>query len=156
AWTRAILGVQAPEVHLCAAPEAGDLLVRLVQSCGDSYEIVHHHRKTPLVCMNRTADYTRAQPGDALITFSTVGVLSVAEELRQAGKQAAILYGALPSATRRRQMEGFLAGEMQYVVATDAIGMGLNLPIRRVIFLDTGKFDGVERRELKPQEIQQT
>ncbi|WP_454940060.1 helicase-related protein [Evtepia sp.] len=155
AWTRAILGVQAPEVHLCAAPEAGDLLVRLVQSCGDSYEIVHHHRKTPLVCMNRTVDYTRAQPGDALITFSKVGVLSVAEELRQAGKQAAILYGALPYATRRRQMEGFLAGEMQYVVATDAIGMGLNLPIRRVIFLDTEKFDGVERRELKPQEIQQ-
>ena len=124
AWTRAILGVQAPEVHLCAAPEARDLLVRLVQSCGDSYEIVHHHRKTPLVCMNRTVDYTRAQPGDALITFSKVGVLSVAEELRQAGKQAAILYGALPYATRRRQMEGFLAGEMQYVVATDAIGMG--------------------------------
>ena len=155
AWTRAILGVQAPEVHLCAAPEAGDLLVRLVQSCGDSYEIVYHHRKTPLTCMNHTVDYTRAQRGDALITFSKVGVLSVAEELRQAGKKAAILYGALPYATRRRQMEGFLAGEMPYVVATDAIGMGLNLPIRRVIFLDTEKFDGVERRELKPQEIQQ-
>ena len=39
-------------------------------------------------------------------------------------------------------MEGFLAGEMRYVVATDAIGMGLNLPIRRVIFMDTEKFDG--------------
>ena len=65
--------------------------------------------------------------GDALITFSKVGVLSVAEDLRQAGKKAAIIYGALPYATRRRQMEGFLAGEMRYVVATDAIGMGLNL-----------------------------
>ena len=52
-------------------------------------------------------------------------------------------------------MEGFLAGEMRYVVATDAIGMGLNLPIRRVIFMDTEKFDGVERRELRPEEIQQ-
>lgn len=79
----------------------------------------------------------------------------MAEDLRQAGKKAAIIYGALPYATRRRQMEGFLAGEMRYVVATDAIGMGLNLPIRRVIFMDTEKFDGVERRELRPEEIQQ-
>ena len=44
---------------------------------------------------------------------------------------------------------------MQYVVSTDAIGMGLNLPIRRVIFMDTEKYDGIERRELKPEEIQQ-
>ena len=52
-------------------------------------------------------------------------------------------------------MEGFLEGRMRYVVATDAIGMGLNLPIRRIIFMDTEKFDGVERRPLKPEEIQQ-
>ena len=63
AWTRAILGVQAPEVHLCAAPEAKDLLVRLIESRGDSYEIVWHRRKTPLVCMDHTVDYTRVQPG---------------------------------------------------------------------------------------------
>lgn len=155
AWTRAILGVQAPEVHLCAAPQAEQLLRRILDSCGDSYEIVHHKRKTPLLCMNHSMDYTHVQPGDALITFSKVGVLSVAEDLRQAGKEPAIIYGALPYATRRRQMEGFLQGRMQYVVSTDAIGMGLNLPIRRVIFMDTEKFDGVERRELKPEEIQQ-
>lgn len=52
-------------------------------------------------------------------------------------------------------MEGFLDGRMEYVVSTDAIGMGLNLPIRRIIFMDTEKFDGIERRELKPEEIQQ-
>ena len=47
------------------------------------------------------------QPGDALITFSKVGVLSVAEDLRQNGKEPAIIYGALPYATRRKQMEAF-------------------------------------------------
>ena len=52
-------------------------------------------------------------------------------------------------------MDGFLDGSTQYVVATDAIGMGLNLPIRRILFMETEKFDGVERRELKPEEIQQ-
>ena len=155
AWTRAILGVLAPEVHLCAAPEAKHLLIRLIESCGDTYEVQEHQRTTPLICMTHPIDYQRVQPGDALITFSKVGVLSVAEDLRQSGKEPAIIYGALPYATRRKQMEGFLRGEMEYVVSTDAIGMGLNLPIRRVIFLDTEKFDGVERRELKPEEIKQ-
>ncbi len=155
AWTRAILGVLAPEVHLCAAPEARQLLIRLIESCGDSWEIQIHERRTPLICMSRTVDYERVQPGDALITFSKVGVLSVAEDLRQHGKEPAIIYGALPYSTRRRQMEGFLNGDMQYVVSTDAIGMGLNLPIRRIIFMETEKFDGVERRELKPEEIKQ-
>ena len=156
AWgTRAILGVLAPEIHLCAAPEAKDLLLRLIESCGDSYEVEVHKRTTPLICMSHAVDYQRVQPGDALITFSKVGVLSVAEDLRQSGKEPAIIYGALPYSTRRKQMEGFLAGEMKYIVSTDAIGMGLNLPIRRVIFMETEKFDGVERRELKPEEIRQ-
>ena len=155
AWTRAILGVLAPEVHLCAAPEAKHLLIRLIESCGDSYEVVEHKRTTPLICMSHTVDYRRVQPGDALITFSKVGVLSVAEDLRQSGKEPAIIYGALPYSTRRRQMEGFLEGRMEYIVSTDAIGMGLNLPIRRVIFLDAEKFDGEARRPLKPEEIRQ-
>ena len=155
AWTRAILGVRAPEVHLCAAPEAKGLLLRIIQSCGDSYEVIEHKRKTPLICMNRTVDYDQIRPGDALITFSKVGVLSVAEDLRSRGKEPAIIYGALPYATRRKQVEGFLSGRMEYVVSTDAIGMGLNLPIRRIIFMDSEKFDGHERRPLKPEEIQQ-
>ncbi len=155
AWSRAILGVLAPEVHLCAAPEAKDILIRIIKSCGDSYEVVTHLRKTPLVAMNRVVDYSDLKPGDALITFSKVGVLRVAEDLRARGREPAIIYGALPYATRRQQVEGFLNGEMQYVVSTDAIGMGLNLPIRRIIFMETEKFDGKERRELKPEEVQQ-
>lgn len=155
AWTRAILGVLAPEVHLCAAPEAKSLLIRLIESCGDSYEVEVHKRQTPLICMSHTVDFDHVRSGDALISFSKVGVLSAAEDLRASGKEPAIIYGALPYATRRRQMDGFLDGRMEYVVATDAIGMGLNLPIRRILFMETEKFDGVERRELKPEEIQQ-
>jgi len=155
AWTRAILGVLAPEVHLCAAPQARDILIRLIKSCGDSFEIVHHKRKTPLVFINRAIDFEHLQPGDALISFSKVGVLSAAEDLRRQGRDPAIIYGALPYATRRMQMEGFLDRQTEYIVATDAIGMGLNLPIRRIIFMETEKFDGTERRDLKPEEIQQ-
>jgi len=155
AWSRAILGVLAPEIHLCAAPEAENILLRLITACGDSYEIIHHERKAPLVCMRHTVDYTQVEPGDALITFSKIGVLSIAEDLRSHGKKPAIIYGALPYATRRKQMEGFLEGQSRYVVSTDAIGMGLNLPIRRIIFTETRKFDGHEVRDLTAAEIKQ-
>ena len=155
AWSRAILGVLAPEIHLCAAPEAENILLRLISACGDSYEIIHHERKAPLVCMRHTVDYTQVEPGDALITFSKIGVLSMAEDLRSQGKKPAIIYGALPYATRRKQMDGFLDGEMRYVVSTDAIGMGLNLPIRRIIFTETRKFDGHEVRDLTAAEVKQ-
>jgi len=155
AWTRAILGVQAPEVHLCGAPHAKNILLRLIKSCGDSYEIIEHKRKTPLICMKRQTDWDDIRPGDALITFSKIGVLSIAEDMRRKGKNPAIIYGALPYSTRRKQVEGFLSGEMEYVVSTDAIGMGLNLPIRRIIFTETEKFDGTERRSLRPEEVQQ-
>ena len=87
AWTRAILGVQAPEIHLCAAPEAKNILLRLIESCGDSYEIEIHKRQTPLICMSHPVDAERVQPGDALITFSKAEVLSVAEDLRPAGSK---------------------------------------------------------------------
>ncbi len=107
AWTRAILGVLAPEVHLCAAPEAENILIRLISDCGDTYSVARHERQTPLVPMRSTVSPDRIQPGDALITFSKVGVLSVAEELRSHGKEPAIIYGALPYATRRGQWRDF-------------------------------------------------
>ena len=82
-------------------------------------------------------------------------MLLLAEQLRQIGVPASIIYGALPYATRKLQMERFLRGETRVLVATDAIGMGLNLPIRRVIFTRDRKFDGLHNRALRPEEIRQ-
>ena len=94
AWTRAILGVLAPEVHLCAAPEAKNLLIRLIESCGDSYEVEVHRRRTPLVCMSHTVDFDHLRPGDALISFSKVGVLSAGQGARHYLRSPALCYAA--------------------------------------------------------------
>lgn len=59
-----------------------------------------------------------------------------------------MIYGSLPPEIRRRQMNMFNSGETKVVVSTDAIGMGLNLPVRRIVFLEMDKFDGNERRPL--------
>lgn len=155
AWTRAVLGCCAQEIHLCTAPEALDLLVQLIESCGEPYEIKHHARKCPLHLMDHAITMEEVEDGDALIAFSKRNVLLLGEELRKQGRPASLIYGALPYATRRLQMERFLRGETRLIVSTDAIGMGLNLPIRRVVFTRDSKFDGQTSRPLRPAEVKQ-
>lgn len=155
AWTRAILGIKAKEIHLCVSPEGIDLVRTVLKTQNESYEIVKHERKVPLLCMEHEITLEEIQPGDALIFFSKLKVLALAEQLKRNGKETAIIYGALPSATRRKQMQLFLEGKLTYIVATDAIGMGLNLPIKRVLFMETDKFDGERRRKLTPSEVRQ-
>lgn len=155
AWTRAVLGCCAEEIHLCTAPEGVDILKRLIESCGESYEVISHTRMADLTLVNAPMTLSDAQEGDAFIAFSKRRVLELAEQLRQMGIQPSVIYGALPYATRKMQMERFLRGESKVLVATDAIGMGLNLPIRRIIFTRDRKFDGQHNRPLYPAEIRQ-
>ncbi|MDO5703073.1 MAG: helicase-related protein, partial [Lachnospiraceae bacterium] len=155
-WTAAILGVRADEVHVCAAPSAEQLLRRLIDECGDTCEVVYHERKTPLVFENVPFSFPQdVRAGDALIVFSRRDVHAVAAELQNSGKTCSIIYGALPYDVRYEEARRFREGETDIVVATDAIGMGLNMPVRRIVFLRTDKFDGYETRELYPEEIQQ-
>ena len=155
AWTRAILGCCAREIHLCTAPEGLPILIRLIESCGEPYEVRRHARKSELILLDHPITLDDIEEGDALIAFSKRNVLMLAEALRRAGIPASIIYGALPYATRKLQMERFLRGETRVLVATDAIGMGLNLPIRRVVFTRDRKFDGQHNRPLRPEEIRQ-
>lgn len=157
-WVKAILGVLSEEVHLCMAPEAVDLTIELIKSCNDTYEIINHERKTPLKFVGLSEDFNFQRDvckGDALIVFSRKSVLRLAAELERKGIKVSVIYGALPYDTRKLQMERFLSGESEVVVATDAIGMGLNLPIKRIVFMETDKFDGETRRRLQVSEIKQ-
>ena len=156
AWTAAIMGVRAKEIHVCAAPSAETLLKRVIEDCGDTWEAVYHERKTPLVFEHQVFMFPEdVKPGDALIVFSRRDVHAVAAELQKMGKTCSIIYGALPYDVRYEEARKFRQGETDIVVATDAIGMGLNMPVHRIVFLETDKFDGYERRELYPAEIQQ-
>ena len=74
--------------------------------------------------------------------FSKKSVLALAAHLEKQGVRCSVIYGSLPPATRREQVRRFLEKETDIVVSTDAIGMGLNLPIRRIVFVETQKFDG--------------
>ena len=122
----------------------------------DRFKIIRHKRNTRLTLQEEPYVLGRdLKKGDALIVFSKKSVLALAAHLENQGVHCSVIYGNLPPATRREQVRRFLAKETEVVVSTDAIGMGLNLPIRRIVFVETRKFDGVNKRTLNPEEIKQ-
>lgn len=156
AWLRAIFGLRAKEVHLCGSPHAVSFIIGLIKECGDTYEVHEYERQTELVFEEEEFVYPESiRKGDALIAFSKGKVISVANELREEGYKVSMIYGKLPPDARKKQVEMFLSGQTDVIVATDSIGIGLNLPIQRVVFLQTKKFDGKVERPLSVQEVKQ-
>lgn len=164
AWTAALVGVPATQVFVCGSTAVTAPCIATVESMGETHEITYLVRKTPLVleevslCGNhysRQKLKPKLQKGDAIIAFSRKDVLTLSARFRQWGFTVASIYGALSPEVRRTESERFCSGKADILVATDAIGMGLNLPIRRVIFSNIHKFDGVASRYLNSTEIRQ-
>ena len=156
AWTAAVLGLCADEIHVCASPDAENLLTRIIGDCGDELTVVRHERMTPLEVEKEGFQFpSSVRPGDALIVFSKARVHAVAAELRSRGYKVSLIYGALPPDVRRNQADRFMRGVTEVVVSTDAIAMGMNLPIRRIVFLESEKYDGDVTRMLTDAEIKQ-
>ena len=140
-WLRAICCVNAREVHLCFAPEATEMILNLLKFFDAPYTIMNHERLAKLEFAGTMESIEDVEPGDALIVFSRKSALALAADLEKAYIRASVIYGALPPASRREEVRRFREHETDVVVATDAIGMGLSLPIRRVIFCETTKYD---------------
>ena len=98
---------------------------------------------------------TRLQPRSAIVAFSASDVYMIAESVRSLRGGAAVVLGALSPRTRNAQVSMFQAGEVDYLIATDAIGMGLNLDVNHVAFADLRKYDGKTFRDLMVTEIAQ-
>lgn len=155
-WTKAILGLKAREIHVCMSPAAEQVVTHLIHLCGDQIAICRYERKTALLCEDTPFSFPESvRPGDALVVFSKKSVLDVAGRLEEEGIRASVIYGSLPPEIRRKQMQLFTSGKTKVVVATDAIGMGLNLPVRRIVFVQKDKFDGTSRRGLTAPEVKQ-
>ena len=98
---------------------------------------------------------TRLKPRSAVVAFSVPEVYKIAELVRTKKGGAAIVMGALSPRTRNAQVELYQSGQVDYLIATDAIGMGLNMDIDHVAFASDTKFDGNTPRYLTPPEIAQ-
>ncbi|KAL7076333.1 hypothetical protein ACQ4LE_004651 [Meloidogyne hapla] len=139
AWSRALLGVAADEVHLCGEEAAIDLVIRLLDPIGEHVDIRKYERKGELVVIDTHGlrNLSAIQDGDCIIHFNKDSIIKTARQLKhEYGKEAAIIFGDLPPETKREQIEKFNDPEdpCKVLLATDAIGMGINLNIKRVIF----------------------
>ncbi|MEE8534963.1 MAG: helicase-related protein, partial [Kiloniellales bacterium] len=162
----AFLGVD--EVQLCADPERGHVFTdRLLHARGtEETMLLGSDTIRPLLKqLVPEADYvsrprfstlsylgprklSRLPPRSAVIAFSATGVYALAELLRRQSGGTAVVLGALSPRTRNAQVELFESGEVDFLVATDAIGMGLNLHLDHVAFVRLNKFDGRGLRRL--------
>ncbi|MGJ0397086.1 MAG: helicase-related protein [Methylocystis sp.] len=98
---------------------------------------------------------SRLPPRSAVVAFSAEEVYAIAELIQRQLGGAAVVLGALSPRTRNAQVELYQSGDVDYIVATDAIGMGLNLDVDHVAFASDRKFDGLRHRRLTPAEFGQ-
>ncbi|MBF0152286.1 MAG: hypothetical protein HQL64_00885 [Magnetococcales bacterium] len=157
AWTQAILGVQAEQVCVVGAPEALPVLEKLLHLTDEHPEVVHLERLAPLRLLAHTVrDHRALEPGTALVAFSRAAVLGLKRELEEhTGQRVAVIYGALPPEVRRNQAQLFASGAAPFLASTDAIGMGLNLPIKTLLFCEDRKFMDRQEHLLTPMEVRQ-
>jgi hypothetical protein len=156
AWTQAMIGAPAKLVVLTGAPEAIPLVEHLLAMTGEPLEVKILKRKGKLRVEGVPANLNRLSRGDAVVAFTRRDVHDLRTRLVAAGRTVATVYGALGPEVRRAEAARFRNGEAEILVATDAIGMGLNIgPLRRVVFSTLRKFDGMRERQLNAMEIKQ-
>ncbi|KAK4540534.1 hypothetical protein LTR36_009172 [Oleoguttula mirabilis] len=161
AWTQALLGVKAKEVHLCGEERTVPLIRELCASVGEKLEVHRYERLSPLEVAgdgSLNGDLRRLRKGDCIVSFSVMGIHALRRQIeRQTGRKVATVYGSLPPETRAQQARLFNDphNDYDFLVASDAVGMGLNLAIKRMIFEASSKFDGVQRRTLGVADIKQ-
>jgi ATP-dependent RNA helicase SUPV3L1/SUV3 len=151
AWTRLMLGGEYRHILLLGAVEA----LPLVRNAFPDVEVRFFERKAPLDWTGKKG-IAGLRPGTVVVAFSRKAVIGLAGEMNHhyPGK-IAVLYGAMPLASRREEIDRFISGAADVCVSTDVLGHGVNLPCETLLFAETTKFDGKERRELLPWEIAQ-
>ena len=149
AWTAAVCGAPASVVYLVGAPEARRAIEALAERLEVPLEVHVLKRMAPLAmepgAVRKLRDLKR---GDAVIAFSRREVLKWRDMITETGLSVATVYGNLSPEVRRAQAERFRTGAADIVVGTDALAMGLNMPIARIVMTTAIKYNGVEEEEI--------
>lgn len=155
AWTRALVNICAPEIHICGDHTAFELVQQIAQMCGDTLEVKNYERMTKLEVQPLSVKLADLERSDALIVFSRKNALKYKMSLEQLGFKVSVVYGRLSPEVRREQARKFDVGETDIMVSTDAISMGMNLPIRRIVFSALAKHIDGDEHKITQSEIKQ-
>ena len=154
AWANALIGVPAKKVILTGSADVLEAVTTLCEYLEEPLKIVHFERKNELKLLKYPTEIKQIEAGTAIVAFSRRDVLGLRQQLSQR-YEVSVVYGNLSPEVRREEAKRFREGKSQVLVATDAIAMGLNLPIKTLLFSKDNKFDGLRRRELLPTEVAQ-
>jgi ATP-dependent RNA helicase SUPV3L1/SUV3 len=155
AWTRALVNINADEIHLAGDGSVYELVKQILSLTGDSLEVRKYERKTNLTVMKEPIKLVDLDKNDALIVFSRRNALKYKRDLENLDFKVSIVYGRLSPEVRREQARKFDEGETDIIVATDAIAMGMNLPIKRIVFSAIAKFYDGKEHPLTNSELKQ-
>jgi ATP-dependent RNA helicase SUPV3L1/SUV3 len=149
AWTAAVCGAPASVVYLVGAPEARRAIEALAARLACPLEVHLLKRMAPLsMDAGPVRKLRNLKRGDAVICFSRREVLMWRDMITETGLSVATVYGNLAPEVRRAQAARFRDGAADVVVGTDALAMGLNMPIERIVMSTTVKFNGVDEEEI--------
>ncbi|MEN8717925.1 MAG: helicase-related protein [Sulfurovum sp.] len=154
AWVNAIIGCPAKKIIMTGSVNALDAVKKIANYLGEDLKIVKHQRKNELKVLEKHTSLDNLEAQTALIAFSRSNVLKLKQKLQKKYK-VSVIYGNLSPEVRRDEARRFREGETQILIATDAIAMGLNLPIKTILFTTDTKFDGISRRKINVNEITQ-
>ncbi len=155
AWVDALVSAHTPKLMMTGPALIEPSLRTLCELCEDQLQVQRTKRLSPVEVAKHATTLERLEPGSLLVAFSRKLVLELKGMLESAGKSVSVVYGALSPEVRREQARRFREGEADIMVATDAVGMGLNLPAHTLCFYTDEKFDGIQNRQLKVQEVKQ-
>lgn len=155
AWVDALVSAHTPQLMMTGPALIEPSLRTLCDLCEDKLVVQRTKRLSPVEVARHATTLERLEPGSLLVAFSRKLVLELKGMLESAGKSVSVVYGALSPEVRREQARRFREGEADIMVATDAVGMGLNLPAHTLCFYTDEKFDGIQNRQLKVQEVKQ-
>lgn len=155
AWTRALINIKAPEIHICGDNSVHELVKQICELTGDTLVVKNYERMTKLQIEERPIVLGALKRSDALIVFSRRNALKYKADLENLNYKVSIVYGMLSPEVRREQARKFDQGETDIMVSTDAIAMGMNLPVERIVFSSFSKFIDNKEYHLTNSEIKQ-
>ncbi|OMJ26358.1 ATP-dependent RNA helicase SUV3L, mitochondrial [Smittium culicis] len=160
AWTTALLGIKAKEIHLCGEESSVPLIKRIFSSIHETVTVKRYERLSKLQTSDQTLNskWKNVKEGDCIVAFSRKKIFEIQKQIEAiTGMKCAVIYGGLPPDNRSRQANLFNDPNSEYkvLVASDAVGMGLNLKIKRTIFDSLRKFDGNNVMPLTTSQIKQ-
>ncbi|NXR98581.1 SUV3 helicase, partial [Oxylabes madagascariensis] len=137
AWTRALLGLCAEEIHVCGEPAAIDLVTELMYTTGEEVEVRNYKRLTPLTVLDYALEsLDNLRPGDCIVCFSKNDIYSVSRQIEARGLECAVIYGSLPPGTKLEQAKKFNDPDdpCKILGALHLLFLTLSTCIRRIIF----------------------